>query len=301
MSTICAAHVFLSRLTAVTFCFIRIAVLFHWPCTSIYPIRCDRTTTAMPITEIDVVVSLDATEGKSLVDAGKLRAAYAAVNAYVQDHQVVGIGSGSTVVFAVERLAQRVQSEGLRVQCVPTSFQAMQLIREHGLPLSDLAATPKIDVTIDGADELVPDLSCIKGGGGCLVQEKIVAYNSKKFVLIADGSKESSILGIRWTKGVPVEVIPSAYIPIQAQLTSMGGDAKLRMAKAKAGPVVTDNGNFILDVHFGPLEGSLAPELLEKKLCCIPGVVDCGLFVGIAEEAFVGREDGTVVHYTKDL
>ncbi|EGD73779.1 ribose-5-phosphate isomerase [Salpingoeca rosetta] len=255
----------------------------------------------MPVQPVQVAVAAAALAGKSAKDAGKLRAAYAAVDRHVKDKQVIGIGSGSTIVFAVDRLAERVREENLTVQCVPTSFQAIQLIRQHNLPLSDLSATPKIDVAIDGADEMTPDLACIKGGGGCLVQEKIVAYNSDTFVLIADGSKESDALGTKWTRGVPIEVIPMAYVPIQKQLEGMGATAKLRMATSKAGPCVTDNGNFIIDAHFGALQGdSLAPAALEKTLCMIPGVVDCGLFVGMAKEAFIGREDGTVMHYTRD-
>eukprot|EP00035_Acanthoeca_spectabilis_P005046 m.109477 g.109477 ORF g.109477 m.109477 type:complete len:179 (-) comp12848_c0_seq2:653-1189(-) len=117
----------------------------------------------------------------------KLKAAYAAVDENVHDNMVIGIGSGSTVVFAAQRIGERVKKEKLSLICIPTSYQALQLIREHQLVLGDLTTTPKIDLTIDGADEITPDLDCIKGGGGCHVQEKIVAYNSAKFVVRHSG------------------------------------------------------------------------------------------------------------------
>eukprot|EP00056_Hartaetosiga_gracilis_P022305 m.29345 g.29345 ORF g.29345 m.29345 type:complete len:258 (-) comp9565_c0_seq1:954-1727(-) len=240
-------------------------------------------------------------EGLTDVQIAKLRCAYAAVDANIKDGLVLGIGSGSTIVFAVDRIAQRVKEENFKLKCVPTSFQAIQLIRKHGLELSDLSATPQIDVAIDGADELSPEMDCIKGGGGCLVQEKIVAFNAKKFVVIADGSKEAEHLGTKWLKGVPIEVIPMAYVPILEKLKEFGvKEAAVRMAKSKAGPCVTDNGNFIIDAHFGALEGDLAPAALEQKLRSVAGVVDCGLFVGMADEAFIARSDGSVWKYSKE-
>eukprot|EP00055_Hartaetosiga_balthica_P010012 m.41289 g.41289 ORF g.41289 m.41289 type:complete len:256 (+) comp6992_c0_seq1:89-856(+) len=251
-------------------------------------------------TKEDVEVDPSVIEGLTDVQVAKLRCAYAAVDANIKDGLVLGIGSGSTIVFAVERIAQRVKDENLKLKCVPTSFQAIQLIRKYGLDLSDLSATPKIDVAIDGADEMSPEMDCIKGGGGCLVQEKIVAYNANKFVVIADGSKEAELLGTKWLKGVPIEVVPMAYVAIIDKLNVMGAkEVNLRMAVSKAGPCVTDNGNFILDAHFGALEGDVSPSILEQKLCMIPGVVDCGLFVGMANEAFIARSDGSVWKYSK--
>lgn len=124
-----------------------------------------------------------------------------------------------------------------------------QLIAQHKLPLTSLDENPVIDVTIDGADEVDLQLNCIKGGGACQLQEKIVAHAAKKFVVIADYRKESAVLGEQWVQGVPVEVVPMAYVPLMKALTEMGGAPVLRMAKQKAGPVVTDNGNFVLDVN----------------------------------------------------
>ena len=137
----------------------------------------------------------------SNVDRAKQRVAFAAVDEFVSDNQVVGIGSGSTIVFAVKRLAERVEKEKLNIVCVPTSFQARQLIVDNKLCLSDLDRNPSIDVTIDGADEVDGDLNLIKGGGGCLLQEKIVAAYSKKLVIIVDERKDSKHFGENWKKG----------------------------------------------------------------------------------------------------
>ncbi|XP_022086578.1 ribose-5-phosphate isomerase-like [Acanthaster planci] len=227
-----------------------------------------------------------------LTEAAKKAAAYAAVNDHVMDNYRLGIGSGSTIVYAVERLAQRVREEQLSVQCVPTSFQARQLIINNGLVLSDLEKTPQLDVAIDGADEVDSGLNLIKGGGGCLTQEKIVAANAKCFVVIADYRKKSSHLGEHWDRGVPIEVIPLAYRPIMITLaTQLGGEAVLRMAKSKAGPVVTDNGNFILDWKFKVVPESW--EAVNQQIKMIPGVVETGLFLKMTRQVYFGMEDGS--------
>lgn len=190
---------------------------------------------------------------------------------YVTDGAIVGVGSGSTVVYAAERLGELVREQKLNIKCIPTSFQSKQvhsatscscimtlltvtatngqLIAENKLTLTSLDEHPVIDVTIDGADEVDLQLNCIKGGGGCQLQEKIVAFAAKRFVIIADYRKESIKLGEQWTQGVPIEVVPMAYVPLTNTLKGFGGSPVLRMAKSKAGPVVTDNGNFVLDVH----------------------------------------------------
>merc|ERR1712179_268747 len=207
------------------------------------------------------------------VESAKRLAAYQAVDNHVKDNFRVGIGSGSTVVYAVQRLAERVQKEGLKVTCVPTSFQARELIVKNKLVLSDLEITPELDVAIDGADEADALLTLIKGGGGCLLQEKIVAAAAKEFVVIADYRKDSNSLGEQWSKGVPIEVIPMAYRPIQLKIESeLGGQAILRQAKAKAGPLVTDNGNFILDWVFkSPTKDW---NNINQQIVMIPGVVE---------------------------
>ncbi|XP_042186340.1 ribose-5-phosphate isomerase-like isoform X1 [Oncorhynchus tshawytscha] len=210
----------------------------------------------------------------------------------VSNNQVVGVGSGSTIVYAVDRLAERVRQEKLNIVCVPTSFQARQLILQHGLTLSDLDRHPELDVAIDGADEVDAALTLIKGGGGCLTQEKIVAGCAKHFIVIADFRKDSSVLGQQWKKGVPIEVIPMAYVPVSRTIAKrFGGEAVLRMAVSKAGPVVTDNSNFILDWKFEHTHNWKEVNIAIKM---IPGVVETGLFVGMAERVYFGMEDGNV-------
>jgi len=230
----------------------------------------------------------------STTDQSKLRAAYNAVDECISDNQVIGIGSGSTVVYAVERIKQRVEAEGLRLKCIPTSYQALDLIQANHLELSNLTSNPVIDVTIDGADEITADMVCIKGGGGCHLQEKIVASCSKKMIVVCDWNKVSQKLGTKWVKGVPVEIVSLAKQPVMNAITAMGGKATLRMAQRKAGPVVTDNGNFIVDAVFGELSGKNSPEIIHKKLSAIVGVVETGLFIGLVHKAYVGTDYGTV-------
>ncbi|XP_074610660.1 ribose-5-phosphate isomerase-like [Acropora palmata] len=225
------------------------------------------------------------------MDLGKRAAARHAVDTYVKDNQALGIGSGSTIVFAVEKIAERVKNENLNLVCIPTSFQARQLITQHKLRLSDLDTHPELDVTIDGADEVDRNLIAIKGGGGCLTQEKIVASCAKQFVIIADARKDSKELGQSWKRGIPVEVIPMAYVPVMKKMEMLGLKPVLRMAKAKAGPVVTDNDNFILDCQFDKVYDW---KELNTQLNLIPGVVETGLFVNMAECVIFGQMDGTV-------
>ncbi|KAJ3213835.1 Splicing factor 3B subunit 1 [Dinochytrium kinnereticum] len=230
---------------------------------------------------------------EQLVEEAKKKASYAAIDAHVTaETKIIGIGSGSTVVYCVERLAQIVEEGKVAVKaCVPTSFQAKQLIMEAGLPLADLNSYPEIDVAFDGADEADSQLNCIKGGGGCQLQEKLVAAAAKKFVIVADYRKDSAVLGTQWTKGVPVEVIPMAYVSIEKKIASLGGTSTLRMATRKAGPVVTDNGNLILDVDFGRIT---EPQRIHLLLIQIPGVVETGLFCSMATWAYFGCADGSV-------
>ena len=228
---------------------------------------------------------------KNLIELGKKNAAFRAVEENVKKNMILGIGSGSTVVYAVKRIAEINQNNNLNLKCIPTSFQSHQLIVENGLTLVTLDQYPKIDLDIDGADEIDKSLNLIKGGGGCLVQEKIVASASKKLVIIADYTKKSEYLGEHWKKGVPIEIIPLAHVPIMKRLEKLGGIPVLRMAQAKAGPVVSDNGNFIIDADFGIIKNPLE---LNLKILQIPGVVDSGLFLGMAQAAYIGQEDGKV-------
>ncbi|KAG5865792.1 hypothetical protein JTB14_028457 [Gonioctena quinquepunctata] len=227
------------------------------------------------------------------INKAKRAAADTAVNDHVNSGDLVGIGSGSTVVFAVERLGERVRKEKLQILCVPTSFQARQLAIQHKLPLTDLEIHPCLDVCIDGADEVDSNMDLIKGGGGCLLQEKIVASCSKKLVIIADSTKDSEKLGDQYKKGIPIEVSPMAYVPIKNRIEqSFGGNVELRMAVKKAGPVITDSGNFILD--WRDFDQNNDWNEINTKLLTIPGIVDTGLFIQMASIAYFGMSDGTV-------
>ena len=257
--------------------------------------------------------SSDAVNNGNVIEKAKRLAAIKAVDNHVKTGDVVGVGSGSTIVYAVTRLAERVKEEKLSIQCIPTSFQAKQLILENGLNLSSLEVMPyHCNVAIDGADEADDSLTLIKGGGGCLAQEKIIAENSDLFVMIADERKKSQKLGTSWQKGVPIEVLPLSYKPIQFSIQKrFGGTPNLRMAKAKAGPVVTDNGNFILDWVFDLGEvrertNSSNDEedfnlwhKVNTELCCMAGVVDTGLFVSMAKVAYFGTAEGNVIEVDK--
>ncbi|MDP2438282.1 MAG: ribose 5-phosphate isomerase A [archaeon] len=240
-----------------------------------------------------------ATTELGLIESAKRAAAHLAVDRFVASDMVVGIGSGSTVVYAVERLIELARSGQLSgVRCVPTSFQAVQLVQAGAghLTLTDLNAHPSVDVTIDGADEVDEALNLIKGGGACMFQEKLVAYNSATLVIVADYRKRARSLGTAWKKGVPVEVSPLAHASVSRHIASLtGGQPKLRMATEKCGPVVTDNGNFVLDVVY-PEASLVATALpsLNAQLLGIPGVIETGLFINLAAHVIYGEADGCV-------
>mmetsp|Transcript_751 Transcript_751/g.1103 ORF Transcript_751/g.1103 Transcript_751/m.1103 type:complete len:246 (+) Transcript_751:70-807(+) len=235
-----------------------------------------------------------ATTSDEIIAEAKRNAGFQAVDDFVRSGMKIGIGSGSTIVSSIERIAQKYRSKELEnLVCVPTSFQSRQLILEMGLPLGDLDTNPVLDVAIDGADECDAELNLIKGGGGCQTLEKLVASNSKKLVIVADYRKKSQNLGEQWKKGVPVEVIPAARVTVSNSLRELGGEPKLRMASQKAGPVVTDNGNFIIDVDFGLLSSETVKSL-DVKINCLTGVLEHGLFVGMAVRAYFGMESGSV-------
>ncbi|CAO3673064.1 hypothetical protein G6F70_003533 [Rhizopus microsporus] len=223
------------------------------------------------------------------VEQGKRWAAIKAIR-HVIDSQpsVIGLGSGTTIVYAIDELKKHKIAQD--VVCIPTSFQTRQLILANNLKLGSLEQYPRIDVTVDGADEIDPKLNAIKGGGACLFQERLVAKASRRFVLVADERKRSSQLGTKWKRGVPVEVVPMALSPIQYTLEEMFPDALIRLrisqSSDKAGPVVTDNGNFILDCHFGPIQN---PDLLYKEIKSLTGVLDVGLFCNMADTAYIGH------------
>ncbi len=210
--------------------------------------------------------------------------AEAAVNK-IQDGMVLGLGSGSTAALMIQALGAKIASGQLKdVVGVTTSFQGEVMASELGIPLKNLSAVDHIDLAIDGADEVDPNFQLIKGGGACHVQEKLVASLAKNFIVVVDSSKIVQKLNLDFL--LPVEVLPSAWKQVQSKLVLEGGSAELRMAKRKAGPVVTDQGNLVLDVKMP--NGIDHPEVLERDLNNIPGVLENGLFVNLANEVLVG-------------
>ncbi len=207
---------------------------------------------------------------------------------HVQDGFIVGLGSGSTAAFAIEALGERMKTEGIHLMGIPSSYQAFQVAVEQGIPITTLEEHPIIDVTIDGADQLTPELYLIKGGGAALAREKIVALASKINIIIADQNKKVPYLGANG-QFVPVEVIPFALSPVKRKLTEMGGKVTVREAKGKLGPIITDNGNAVLDVVFGEIRN---PAELAVSVKMIPGVAETGFFVGLTDIAYLGTASG---------
>jgi ribose 5-phosphate isomerase A len=207
---------------------------------------------------------------------------------HIQDGFIVGLGSGSTAAFAIEALGERMKTEGIHLMGIPSSYQAFQVAVEQGIPITTLEEHPVIDVTIDGADQLTPELCLIKGGGAALAREKIVASASKINIIIADQNKKVPYLGANG-QFVPVEVIPFALSPVKRKLIEMGGKVTVREAKGKLGPIITDNGNAVLDVVFGEIKN---PAELAVSVKMIPGVAETGFFVGLTDIAYLGTAIG---------
>jgi ribose 5-phosphate isomerase A len=202
----------------------------------------------------------------------------------IKDSMVVGIGTGSTIAFLIEELGRRVREEGLRIVGVPTSFQSRILCDRLGIPVRDMQDTARLDLALDGADEVDPKLDAIKGGGGSQTREKIVAAMAEEFVVVVDESKLVATLGAAFP--IPVEVLPSGLAYVDRAIRDLGGAPTLRLATSgKDGPVVTDNGQFILDVRFPPGTDLRAAD---AGLHQIPGVMETGLFFDLARKVVVG-------------
>ncbi|MDD4497234.1 MAG: ribose 5-phosphate isomerase A [Methanosarcinaceae archaeon] len=222
---------------------------------------------------------------------GKLAAGVAAAG-LVSSGMVVGLGTGSTVAYTIKELGRRIKEEGLDILGVVTSYQSEMLAIEAGIPLTTLAQHPVLDLAIDGADRVDSELYAIKGGGAAHTREKIVSMSAKRFVVVLDPSKISEKLD----HYVPVEVLPMARELVTAKLKELGGKPELRLASRKDGPVITDNGNFVLDTDFGTIED---PVELYMRLSVIPGVVEHGIFSNV-DEVYVGKQDGTVDVHEKN-
>ncbi|MFC4249540.1 ribose-5-phosphate isomerase RpiA [Natribaculum luteum] len=224
------------------------------------------------------------TDGGS--DAAKRRAGERAAEA-VEDGMVVGLGTGSTTAYAIEAIGRAVD-DGLEVRGIPTSYQSRRLAIDVGIPLTALDEVDAVDLAIDGADQVAGG-DLIKGGGAAHAREKLVDSAADRFLVVADPSK----LVDRLERPVPVEVLPDARPVVERRVRDAGGEPHLRAAERKDGPVVTDNGNLVLDCAFGEIDD---PGDLSARLSAIPGVVEHGLFVDLADATYVGTTDGVDVH-----
>jgi ribose 5-phosphate isomerase A len=203
----------------------------------------------------------------------------------VKSGAIVGLGTGSTTAFTIQFLGERLKSGDLQdIKGVPTSFQASVLAKQYGIPLTTLDEIDRIDIAIDGADEVDPQKNLIKGGGAAHTREKIVDSLAREFIVVVDSSKLVDRLGS--TFPLPVEVLPMAVAPVTKAIEQLGGKPELRMGVKKDGPVITDQGNMVLDVTFAAIDN---PAELEKLLNNIPGVLENGLFIGVADVVLIGE------------
>ena len=203
----------------------------------------------------------------------------------VQDGMVLGLGTGSTVYYFLHELGRMVR-EGVRLTGIPTSVQTAQLATQLAIPLTTLDDQPHLDLAVDGADEVDAHLNLIKGAGGALLREKIIAANAARFLIVVDEGKMVTQLGERYS--VPVEVVPFGHTPAMRALEGLGARVTLRRG-TDGQPWLSDNGNYILDCHFGPIPDSMA---LQKALLAIPAVVDSGLFLNMTDTVIVGHAKG---------
>ncbi|MDY6779098.1 MAG: ribose 5-phosphate isomerase A [Halobacteria archaeon] len=220
------------------------------------------------------------------VEEAKRRAGISAAN-LIEDGEVVGLGTGSTAAYAVEEIGRRVREEGLETVGIPTSHGTRRLALDNDVPLTSLdVETP--DVAVDGADQFDASLNLIKGGGAAHAREKVVAESADRFVVVVDETKRSDALDA----SVPVEVPEFAASVVEERLEELGAEAEVREAERKDGPVVTDNGNLVVDADFGTLDD---PEGLGREVASLPAVVEHGIFVGIVDEVHVGTSDGVTI------
>lgn len=223
----------------------------------------------------------------SWVEQAKRRAAEAAAT-LVESGTVIGLGSGSTAAYFIRTIGSRLQSGELKdILGVPTSHQTTAEAVGAGVPLTSLDEHPELDLSVDGADQINEGLEAIKGGGGALLREKVVASASKRYIIIADERKLTQRLGEGCP--LPLEVLPFSLGPVLRGVENMGANAITRISQRKQEPVVTDNGNFIVDADFGYIED---PWRIEKELKAVPGVLETGMFLGYADLAYIGTPEG---------
>jgi ribose 5-phosphate isomerase A len=209
----------------------------------------------------------------------------------VKNDMILGLGSGSTAALMIKSLADEIRSGELQnIRGVATSFQSEVLALELDIPLIDLASVSQIDLAIDGADEVDPGFQLIKGGGACHVREKLVASKANKLLIVVDETK--LVQNLNQSFPLPVEVLPNAWKQVQEVISEMNGCSTLRMATKKAGPVVTDQGNLILDILFN--DGIKNPKEIEMTINNIPGVLENGLFVDLTDKVLVGKIENDI-------
>ncbi|MFW5973011.1 MAG: ribose-5-phosphate isomerase RpiA [Bacteroidota bacterium] len=227
-------------------------------------------------------------------DSAKQAAALVAAEA-IEDHMVVGLGTGSTASLALEEIARRIAQEGLSITGIATSYASEILADRLSIPRRDLRDIARIDLTLDGADEVDPHLQLIKGRGAAHTREKIVASLSDRLIILVDESKRVDRLGQHMP--VPIEVVPMAVYPLMRKLDTLGAQSVLRMGQRKDGPVVTDQGLWIVDARFERIDDLYT---LDRDLLLTPGVLDHGLFLNLATDVIVGHEDGSTTHLRRD-
>jgi len=222
----------------------------------------------------------------SWIEEAKKRAASEAVK-HVKDGFTVGLGSGNTAAYAIKEMGRKIRQEKWKILGVPTSHQALRLAVHSSIQITTLEEHPQLDLTIDGADQIDKELNLIKGMGGALTREKVVASATKQLIIVADQTKLAEKLGK--SQPLPIEVLPFALPTVMLKIQKMGGNPILREGEGKVGPVVTDNSNFILDADFGPID---SPKELDLELKFIPGVIETGLFIEMADVVYVGKPTG---------
>lgn len=235
---------------------------------------------------------MDSTTTPLTPDQQKAMAAHKAVE-FIQEGQLIGLGTGSTIRYFLEALGKRIRSEGLNIRGIPTSQATAKFANTLGIPLLDNDTPWDIEVAVDGADQVDPQLNLIKGGGGALMREKIVARAARKFIVIVDQAKHREQLGLPFP--LPVEIAVFGWTTTKCHLENLGWPSTLRQQEGR--PCITDNGNYILDLKIPNITN---PHEVEAKLRSIPGVMECGLFVGMTSLVITGTDQGLKLAYATD-